>query len=341
MLFIFGTVPNYKLSHTPKNTSQSDPLDFIPGGATPAAAAASASQNSPEPDKSTTNTSNTSSSKCAYTSLLSKKESGESSTTAVTKATKATTASTSIDTDQDTKKTHNQPPQVAPPAPTTVTPTASAMNSSSSSSATTTASPLLSSSTSCSTGPHDQTHSATKHKSDLHAAETAAAKEEDEEVVGAPAAKKAKTLEELVPRVADIRAKVPQKTSYAYLAGYDGRVVLCELKKERTVIGRSRKREMVPDLDLTGLVEFIKKVSHTQCAILWDEAAKSFMVKGLSKNAFQVDDSTVNNNTELPIKNGSKIVINAFTITLVIPEGFTHPTIKNDDSSSNNNSSNN
>lgn len=134
-----------------------------------------------------------------------------------------------------------------------------------------------------------------------------------------------KKLEEKIPRITEIRSKVPQKTPFAYISGYGGHVVLCELSKKESYIGRSGKKEIFPELDLTGLVENIKKVSHKQCVIVWNESTKSFSVKGLSKNGFNVDDTFVLCNQEVNVRNGSKITIHQLDLTFVIPKEFTHP----------------
>lgn len=134
-----------------------------------------------------------------------------------------------------------------------------------------------------------------------------------------------KKLEKRIPRIAEIRSKVPQRTSFAYISGYNGHVVLCELSKKESFIGRSGKKDVSPELDLTGLVENIKKVSHKQCAIVWNESTKSFTVKGLSKNGFNVDGTPVLCNTEVNVRNGSRIVIHQFELVFVIPKEFTHP----------------
>lgn len=136
---------------------------------------------------------------------------------------------------------------------------------------------------------------------------------------------KIKRLESKIPRVAEIRSKVPQKTSYAYVSGYDGHVVLCELNKKEVVIGRPGKKEIPIELDLTGLVENIKKVSHKQCVIEWDDVTKTFSVRCLSKNGFHMDDSLISCNDVAKIKDGSKITIHQFDLVFVIPKDFTHP----------------
>lgn len=119
------------------------------------------------------------------------------------------------------------------------------------------------------------------------------------------------------------REHVPQETHYAHLVGFASHTVMLELRKAASVVGR-QTAIFTPDLDLSQVVRFPKRVSHSHLAIEWDTVPASFRARVLSTNG-AVIDGTWHKEGVVPLGNGSVIRVQNFEMTLVLPHDMTRP----------------
>lgn len=127
------------------------------------------------------------------------------------------------------------------------------------------------------------------------------------------------------PFIPRVMSTVSQNSAFATITVFSGALVVCELLKKRTVIGRSGSINGKVDLDLGMLGKGTLKVSHKHCVILWDDALKIFTLKALGENPFSVDDKKIERGDFVPLHNGSKIIIHHLLMELNIPKHFTLP----------------
>lgn len=119
------------------------------------------------------------------------------------------------------------------------------------------------------------------------------------------------------------REHVPQETHYAHLVGFASHTVMLELRKASSVVGR-QTAVFTPDLDLSQVVRFPKRVSHSHLAIEWDTVPASFRARVLSTNG-AVIDGTWHKEGVVPLGNGSVVRVQNFEMTLVLPHDMTRP----------------
>lgn len=143
------------------------------------------------------------------------------------------------------------------------------------------------------------------------------------------AAKNKKTyldfLKRRYPFIPRVIKTVPQKTKFASITMFSGTLIVCELSKMRTVVGRKGSRDERVDLDLSTLGTESNTISHRHCIVNWDNASRIFTLQSLSENPFLVDGKEVMRGDFVPLHNGSKIVIHHITLELEVPTKFTLP----------------